>query len=199
MALAVTAIMGRFLPAGSLRISFMVAMPSISGIMMSISTTWICGSLATRAIASRPLSAQTMSMPCSSSTVASAKMLRMSSSTISTRLPASGLVDSWMLLMSVRLASGRRARLLVQRQQRIVEQLGHRVGFLHRNGVVRVPGSLPAPCRRRGRGAAAAGRSGLRGERAAAFARGRRRGSRLPAPRSRSGFRPALPSACRRS
>ena len=39
MAFAVTAIIGRFLPCGSLRISFIVAMPSISGIMMSISTT----------------------------------------------------------------------------------------------------------------------------------------------------------------
>ena len=41
------------------------------------------------AIASRPLSAEMTFMPCSSSTVASAKMLRMSSSTISTFFPAS--------------------------------------------------------------------------------------------------------------
>ena len=111
MALAVTATIGRFLPCGSLRISFMVAMPSISGIMMSISTTLICGSLATRLIASRPLSDQTMSMPCSSSTVASAKMLRMSSSTISTRLPASGLLVWWISSSMERFASGSRARL----------------------------------------------------------------------------------------
>jgi hypothetical protein len=94
IALAVTATIGRFLPRGSLRISFIVAMPSISGIMMSISTMSMLGSDSTRRIASRPLSAETITMPWSSSTVASAKMLRMSSSTISAFLPSSTRCES---------------------------------------------------------------------------------------------------------
>ena len=44
-------------------------------------------------IASRPFSADTICMSCSSSTLVSAKMLRMSSSTISTLLPGERLVD----------------------------------------------------------------------------------------------------------
>ena len=67
-------------------------MPSISGIMMSISTMSMSGSVCRMRIASRPLSAETITMSCSSSTVDSAKMLRMSSSTISTFLPAQQLV-----------------------------------------------------------------------------------------------------------
>ncbi len=73
----------------------MVAMPSSSGIMMSISTMSMVGSVPTRRIASRPLSAETMIIPWSSSTVASAKMLRMSSSTISTFLPSSTRCESY--------------------------------------------------------------------------------------------------------
>ena len=89
MDFAVTAMIGRSEPRSSLRISLMVVMPSISGIMMSISTMSMCASRRTMSIASRPLLAETTSMPSSSSTVASAKMLRMSSSTSSARFLSS--------------------------------------------------------------------------------------------------------------
>ncbi len=105
IALAVTATIGSSRPRGSLRISCMVAMPSISGIMMSISTMSIVGSSCTRRIASRPLSADTITMPSSSSTVASAKMLRMSSSTISALRPLSASRSAIRLSMMSRSSS----------------------------------------------------------------------------------------------
>jgi hypothetical protein len=94
------------------------------------------------AIASRPLSAQTMSMPCSSSTVASAKMLRMSSSTISTRLPASGLADSYTFLDAAALppAGGPGS---VQRDQRASNSGGAPCTSRTGHPVVRMPGEAP--------------------------------------------------------
>ena len=89
IAFAVTAMIGRSFFSCSLRISRIVVMPSMSGIMMSISTMSMVGSSFTRRIASRPLFADTICIPWSCSTVESAKMLRMSSSTISAFLPSS--------------------------------------------------------------------------------------------------------------
>ena len=91
IAFAVTAMIGR--SRRILRASRMVAMPSISGIMMSISTMSMCPGPDIRRSASRPLPAESTAMLCSSSTLLSAYMLRMSSSTISTFLPSSGESD----------------------------------------------------------------------------------------------------------
>ena len=93
MALAVTAMIGRFLSAGTLRISRMVSKPSISGIMMSMSTASISDCFCSKSIASRPLPADMTIMPCSSKTVDKAKMLRISSSTIRIFLSAKTLSD----------------------------------------------------------------------------------------------------------
>ena len=66
-----------------------VSRPSISGIMMSISTMSMSGSAWRILMASRPVSAETITMLRHSRMLVNAKMLRMSSSTISTFLPAS--------------------------------------------------------------------------------------------------------------
>ena len=90
MALAVTAMMGRSLNFPVLRIACIVLYPSMSGIMMSMRTTSMPGFDWSISIASLPVSAEMTCICRRSRTLVIAKMLRMSSSTMSTRLPASG-------------------------------------------------------------------------------------------------------------
>ena len=79
------------------------------GIMMSISTRSMSGSSATCSIASWPVPAVITPMPWRSSTLDSAKMLRTSSSTTSTRLPTQRLVGLVQALHHRCLAGGRSA------------------------------------------------------------------------------------------
>ena len=132
MALAVTAMIGSCLQRGNLRISRIVSMPSISGIMMSISTMSMSGSACSRRIASRPFSADTITMSCASSTVDSAKMLRMSSSTISTFLPASKPVGLMHGLHRAPLPLGHAGHAAMQEEGGGVDQLFRRLGDAQR-------------------------------------------------------------------
>ena len=66
-----------------------VSYPSISGIIISISTIATSGVDSSVAIASRPVPALSTVIPRRSSTLLSAKIFRMSSSTTSTFLPTS--------------------------------------------------------------------------------------------------------------
>src|ERR1700733_6577708 len=93
IAFAVNAIIGKRRNAGFCRITCMVSYPSISGIMMSISTIATSGVDSSVEIASRPVPAVRTTMPRRSSTLLSAKMLRTSSSTTSTLRPTSASSD----------------------------------------------------------------------------------------------------------
>ena len=85
-------------------------------------------------IASRPLSAETIAISYSSSTVDRAKMLRMSSSTISTRLPARILSDWCSSMSSLPLGLGQLGDVAVQEEDAQVEQAVGRVGAADRAG-----------------------------------------------------------------
>ena len=82
-------------------------------------------------------------MSCSSSTVDSAKMLRMSSSTISTFLPASDLVGLVQLLERAALALGQLADVAVQEERRLVEQPLERARLAQRDSA-RASAATPA-------------------------------------------------------
>ena len=73
-------------------------------------------------IASRPLSAETISMSCSSSTVESAKMLRMSSSTIKTFLPCQYLVRLMQVVKDLPFGFGQLGNLAMQEESAQIEQ-----------------------------------------------------------------------------
>ncbi len=88
IAFAVSAMIGSPANCGIRRIAVVVAYPSISGIMMSISTTATSSCCSSTSMPSRPFSAYSTDRPCCSRTLVSAKTLRMSSSTISTFCPA---------------------------------------------------------------------------------------------------------------
>ena len=116
---------------GCARISRIAVRPSISGIMMSISTRSMPRSrLRCVSSASRPLRAISTSAPRGSSTLDSAKMLRTSSSTTRMRRALEGRV-AVARRRSMRCALGRQARLdLVQEQRHFVEQPLGRAGAL---------------------------------------------------------------------
>src|SRR5581483_2304498 len=89
MAFAVSAIIGSRRRCAFCRITCIVSYPSISGIMISISTIAMSGVLSSIEIASRPVPAVSTVIPRRSKTLLSATMLRTSSSTTSTLRPTS--------------------------------------------------------------------------------------------------------------
>jgi len=83
------------------------------------------------------LSAETITMSWSSRTVDSAKMLRMSSSTISTFLPGSTRAEECRFFQHLPLALGQLGHAAVQEEADLVQQPLRRVGLAHRENVAK--------------------------------------------------------------